>query len=116
VRPHRVILHQSLFTRFFTAKILAQIKDDKATVAVEIVAQAKAKDSPNDALPNFAELYSSHSRVGTLLKESHTGKLFQQWEKVVSELERKPELVDMGPAISSFMAVKDEEELVSYSI
>ena len=30
----------------------------------------------------------------------------------MSELNSKPELVDMSPAVSFFMAVKDEEELV----
>jgi nucleosome binding factor SPN SPT16 subunit len=78
------------------------------------MAQAKAKDPPNDALPDFAKIYSSYTRVGTLLKESHTGKLIQQWEKTLSELKNKPELVDMSPAVSFFMAIKDEDEMVSH--
>lgn len=35
------------------------------------------------------------------------------WDKLCSEAQVKPELVDMSPAISSAMAVKDEEESVS---
>jgi nucleosome binding factor SPN SPT16 subunit len=94
------------------AKILAQIKEGKTVVPIEILAQAKAKDSPNDALPNFLELYTSHSRVGTLQKESHSGKLIKSWESAVADAKKKPELVDMSPAVSSFMAVKDDDELV----
>ncbi len=80
---------------------------------VEIFAQAKAKDPPTDALPKFTEAYTSHARVGSLTKEAHTGKLVDEWNKVISEAPTKPELVDMAPAISSFMAAKDEDELVS---
>jgi nucleosome binding factor SPN SPT16 subunit len=47
-----------------------------------------------------------------LLKEVHTGKLIDTWGTTVAELPTKPELVDISPAISTFMAVKDEEELV----
>jgi nucleosome binding factor SPN SPT16 subunit len=97
------------------AKILAQIQSDAAPVPVEIFAQAKSKEAPNDALPKFAESYASHRRVGALLKETHTGKLIDSWNAAVAELPTKPELVDMAPAISTFMAVKDEEELVRFS-
>ena len=37
-----------------------------------------------------------------------------EWKKAVSESSSKPELVDMTLAVSTFMAIKDEEELVSY--
>jgi hypothetical protein len=93
------------------AKILSQIMEDKTVLPIEVLAQAKAKDPPNDSLPKFAELYASYSRVGTLMKESHTGKLIQSWETAISG-KNNPELVDISPAVSSFMAVKDEEELV----
>ena len=79
---------------------------------IEIFAQAKAKDPPTDALPNFLEAYIAHKRVGTLTKEAHTGKLVDDWNKLVDEAENKPELVDMAPALSAIMACKDEEELV----
>ncbi|KAI0086290.1 FACT complex subunit SPT16 [Irpex rosettiformis] len=93
------------------ARILTQIKNGNPPVPVEILAQAKAKDPPTDALPRFTEAYISHSRVGTLIKETHTGKLVDEWNKVVSAAATKPELVDMGPSISSFTAPKDEDEL-----
>lgn len=63
-------------------------------------------------MPKFLAAYLSKTRVGALTKESHAGKLVSEWDKLVAESPNKPELVDMAPAASAFMAVKDEEELV----
>ncbi|RDB21018.1 FACT complex subunit SPT16 [Hypsizygus marmoreus] len=93
------------------AKILAQIENESGHVPIEIFAQAKGKDAPNDALPKFGEKYTSKKRVGTLLKETHTGRLITEWDKLIAESQSKPEIVDMSPAVSGFMAVKDSEEL-----
>ncbi|GLB35147.1 putative fact complex subunit spt16 [Lyophyllum shimeji] len=92
------------------AKILAQI-ENSAHIPIEILAQAKGKDVPSDALPKFADAYASKQRVGALTKETHTGRLIGEWEKAVNAMDRKPELVDMSTAVSCFMAVKDSEEL-----
>jgi hypothetical protein len=46
------------------------------------------------------------------LKDKHNGKMVADWAKAVEESTEKPELVDMAQAVSTFMAVKDEEELV----
>ncbi len=96
----------------FEAKFLAQIQDPTAAIPVKIFPQAKAKEPANDALSKFAELYLSHKKVGTLVKEKHTGKIVTEWGKQIAEASDKPELVDMSHSISSFMTVKDEEELV----
>ncbi|KAG5645879.1 hypothetical protein DXG03_005026 [Asterophora parasitica] len=93
------------------AKILSQISNSAGNISIEILAQAKGKEAPNDALPKFVEAYSSQKRVATLVKEAHTGKVIGEWEKLVNELESKPELIDMSTAVSCFMAVKDSEEL-----
>ena len=98
------------------ARILSQIRTSNTPVPVEIFAQAKAKDPPTDAVSRFLEAYTTHSRIGTLAKESHTGKLVDEWNRLLSETDAKPELVDMAPAVSSFMAAKDEEELVSAAL
>ena len=82
---------------------------------VEILAQAKPKDPPSDALPKFVDLYISQKRVGSLLKETHTGKLVGEWDKRLAEATEKPELVEIFQAISTFMSQKDEEELVRAS-
>ncbi|KAJ7607878.1 FACT complex subunit SPT16 N-terminal lobe domain-containing protein [Roridomyces roridus] len=70
------------------AKILSQIEGTLGPVPVEILAQAK-KEQTNDSLDRFFQLYASKKRAA----------------------DSKPELVDMGPALSTFMAVKDAEEL-----
>ncbi|KIK92016.1 hypothetical protein PAXRUDRAFT_830348 [Paxillus rubicundulus Ve08.2h10] len=93
------------------AKFLQQIKDGNPPVPVEILIQAKAKEPPTDALPRFIEAYSSHKRVATLVKESYGGKLMSEWNQGIDKIAKKPEQVDMAPALSVLMAVKDEEEL-----
>ncbi|KAF9821701.1 hypothetical protein IEO21_00547 [Rhodonia placenta] len=95
------------------AKILSQIKSSSSPVTIEILIQAKAKDPPTDAVPKFLEAYGTRKRVGTLTKESHSGKLVDEWNKALSSLESKPAVIDIAHAVSAFMAVKDEEELKS---
>jgi hypothetical protein len=96
------------------AKILSQIEGSSNGVPVQILAQAKGKEPANDALPRFFALYASKKRVGTLQKEVHRGKLFDEWKKLLAGASEKPELVDMAPALSAFMAVKDADELVGW--
>lgn len=103
-------------TRTFLAKFLQQIKEGNPPVPVDILVQAKAKEPPSDALPKFVEAYTSFKRVGTLVKESSSGKLMTEWEQAVSKSDQKPELVDMAPALSALMAVKDEEEMVCFKL
>ncbi|KAI0721606.1 FACT complex subunit SPT16 [Cerioporus squamosus] len=93
------------------AKILSQLKNADSPVPIEFFVQAKAKEPPTDALPRFVQAYTAHDRVATLTKESHSGKLIDEWNKAVGEAEQKPTLVDMSAAVASFLAVKDEEEL-----
>ena len=100
------------FTLQSPAKILQQIKGGDNPVAIEIIPQAGAKEPSNDAIPRFVQAYTSHSRVGSLLKETHTGKLVKEWEALLAAANSRPDLVEISPAMSSFMAVKDDEELV----
>ena len=39
--------------------------------------------------------------------------MMDEWNNALNGTATKPEVVDMAPAISAFMAVKDEDELVS---
>ncbi|KAJ6500436.1 FACT complex subunit SPT16 [Mycena sanguinolenta] len=98
------------------AKILSQIEGSTCVVPVEILAQAKGKEPANDALPRFFAMYASKKRVGTLQKEVHRGKLIDEWKKLLDAAPQKPELVDIAPAFSSFMAVKDADELKSVQL
>ncbi|KAF9484717.1 FACT complex subunit SPT16 [Pholiota conissans] len=93
------------------AKILSQIENAVKSVTIEILARPKGKDASSDALAKFLAQYTLAKRVGVLIKESPSGKLVSEWQGVVNDSASKPELVDMSPAISSLMAVKDEEEL-----
>ncbi|KAH7910168.1 FACT complex subunit SPT16 [Hygrophoropsis aurantiaca] len=93
------------------AKFLQQVKDGNPPVAVDILAQAKGKEPANDAIPKFVAVYTACKRVAILTKETHNGKLITEWEQLTRDATSKPESVDMAPAVSSFMAVKDEEEL-----
>ncbi|PIL23839.1 hypothetical protein GSI_13590 [Ganoderma sinense ZZ0214-1] len=93
------------------AKILSQLKNADSLVPIEFFVQAKAKDPPTDALPRFLQAYAANNRVASLIKEHHSGKLVDEWNQLVSSAERRPVVVDVAPAIASFLAVKDEEEL-----
>ena len=92
---------------------MSQIEGENGPVPVEILARAKGKEAPNDTLLEFTKRYIIHHRAGTLTKESHSGKLVDEWLKLVSDSDTKPEVADMSLALSAFMAVKDAEELVS---
>ncbi|KAF8126534.1 FACT complex subunit SPT16 [Boletus edulis] len=93
------------------AKVLQQIKDGNPPVPIEILVQAKAKEAPSDAVPKFIEAYSKCTRVATLVKETYNGKLINEWNQGIDKLANKPEQVDMAPALSTTLAVKDEDEL-----
>jgi nucleosome binding factor SPN SPT16 subunit len=95
-----------------TAKHLEQLKNHNTVVPVELLVQAKSKAPPTDALPRFAEAFSAHHRIGTLTKEAPRGKVIDEWNKALDAAEKKPELIDVAPAISALLAVKDDEELV----
>jgi nucleosome binding factor SPN SPT16 subunit len=58
------------------------------------------------------EAFTAHQRIGTLTKEGPKGKAINEWNKALDAAAKKPEIIDIAPAISSLMAVKDEEELV----
>ena len=82
-------------------------------MSVEIFAQAKAKEQPTDALPRFLAAYTSHKSVGTLGKDTQSGKMIDDWKNALNASDVKPQTVDIAPSISAVMAAKDEDELVS---
>ncbi|PAV23533.1 FACT complex subunit SPT16 [Pyrrhoderma noxium] len=101
----------TILTSASKAKILAQIQSSSSVVPIQILTQAKAKEPPTDAMPNLAGIYSKLKRVGMILKDSVSGKIIDEWNKAVSEVDSKPELVEISPAVSALLAVKDDEEL-----
>jgi nucleosome binding factor SPN SPT16 subunit len=96
-----------------SAKVLIQIEESNQHIPVQIFSQAKPKDPPSDAFPAFVALYKNHEKVGMITKEKHSGKVVDEWNKLIKDEDVKVEVVDMSYAVSAFMAVKDEEELVS---
>ena len=80
---------------------------------MNILVLAKGKEPATDALPEFLQAYTSSGRVGTLVKEKHTGKMIEEWNAAVEGTATKPTVVDIASAISGFVAVKDEEEIAS---
>ena len=99
-----------------SARILEQLQKHRTVVPVEIFTLAKSKDPPSDALPRFLSIFTSNQRIGSLSKETYAGKLIDEWNNALAGSDKKPEVVDIAPAISTFMSVKDDEELVRYSI
>lgn len=95
------------------AKILSQAATSKSPVPVNILVLAKGKEPTTDALPKFLAVYTSLERAGILVKEKHTGKMIDEWNAAVESAATKPTVVDIAAAISGFVAVKDEEEIVS---
>jgi nucleosome binding factor SPN SPT16 subunit len=59
-------------------------------------------------------VFTSNQRIGTLSKETYAGKLIDEWNNALAAANQKPEVVDIAASISTFMSVKDDEELVSY--
>ena len=100
-----------IFTTSYS-KILSQVENASETVPVEIIARPKGKDVSSDAFPRFLALYTSAKTIGILPKENPSGKFVSEWQALVAEAPTKPELVDVTPAYSSFMSIKDKEELV----
>jgi nucleosome binding factor SPN SPT16 subunit len=96
----------------YLARILEQLQKHRTIVPVEIFTLAKSKDPPSDALPRFLAVFTSNQRIGSLSKETYAGKLIDEWNNVLAASDKKPEVVDIASAISTFMSVKDDEELV----
>ncbi|KAF8275222.1 FACT complex subunit SPT16 [Lactarius quietus] len=93
------------------ARILEQLQRHRTIVPVEIFTLAKSKDPPSDALPRFLTVFTSNQRIGSLSKETYAGKLIDEWNNALAASDKKPEVVDIASAISTFMSVKDDEEL-----
>ena len=97
-----------------SARILEQIQKHRTVVPVEIFTLAKSKEPPTDALAQFLSAFTSNQRIGHLSKETYTGKLIDEWNTTLAASNKKPEMVDIAASISTFMAVKDDEELASH--
>jgi hypothetical protein len=114
----KVLLHWSCdplqsFLILASARILEQLQKHRTVVPVEIFTLAKSKEPPTDAIPRFLSVFTSCQRIGSLTKETYAGKLIDEWNNALAASNSKPEVVDIAPSISTFMSVKDDEELAS---
>ena len=66
--------------------------------------------SPSSSKPTH------RTRASPLVKKTYYGKLITQWNEGISKLANKLERIDMGPALSTMIAVKNEDEQVSLPI
>ncbi|KAI0282167.1 FACT complex subunit SPT16 [Russula aff. rugulosa BPL654] len=98
------------------AKILEQLQKHRSVAPVEIFTLAKSKEPPTDALPQFLSAFTSNERIGHLAKETYAGKLIDEWDAALTASNKKPEMVDIAASISTFMAVKDDEELATANL
>lgn len=106
------IRHDQVILTWIAAKIFAQLQNSGSPVPIQILTLAKPKEPPTDALPKLLDIHCKLKRVGALTKENLSGKVIDEWNKLVNGAEHKPEIIDLSPAISSLLAVKDDDELV----
>ena len=94
------------------ATYLEPLKDGKTPIEVFV----RGKDAEENA-KQFEKckeaIKSAGSKVGVLTKDTSTGPFIADWKAAFSELSKDIEEVDIGPALSAVMAVKDENELRS---
>ncbi|KAK3697346.1 FACT complex subunit spt16 [Vermiconidia calcicola] len=96
------------------ATYLEPLKDGKTPVEVLV----RGKDAEENA-KQFERclniIKNAGKKVGTIGKDSSTGPFVQEWKTAFADISKDVEEVDIGPALSATMAVKDENELRSIS-
>ncbi|KAA8569774.1 hypothetical protein EYC84_001354 [Monilinia fructicola] len=91
------------------AKHLEPLKGGK--VPLEILVRGKDAAANEKLFTKITDVIkSSGKKIGILPKDSSSGPFVDEWKKVYSEL-KDVEEVDIAPALSAALAVKDENEL-----
>ena len=93
---------------------------------------ARPKDPPTDAIPRLLAALANcvsfstktldssplttvlQKRIGTVTKDVATGRFADEWKKAADAHDNKFEHVDIAHALAVIMAVKDDDELVSF--
>ncbi|GAB7359749.1 hypothetical protein MBLNU230_g6921t1 [Neophaeotheca triangularis] len=92
------------------AQYLEPLKDGKTPV--EIMVRGKDEQENAKQFERCLEtIKSSGKKVGVLQKETSAGPFVTAWKSALSEISKEVEELDIAPAISAAMAVKDEKEL-----
>lgn len=95
------------------AEYLQKLKDGGKT-PVEILIKTKDEKENAKQLERCLDIIKgAGKKVGVLTKEVSTGPFVTEWKAAFSEISKEVEEVDIAPALSAAMAVKDENELRS---
>ncbi|KAF7190408.1 FACT complex subunit spt16 [Pseudocercospora fuligena] len=92
------------------AQYLEALKDGKTPVEIIVRGKdaeenAKQFERINDIIKNAGK------KVGTIAKDQSTGPFVAEWKSAFGEISKEVEEVDISIALSTAMAVKDENEL-----
>ncbi|KAI7350356.1 FACT complex subunit [Hortaea werneckii] len=81
-------------------------------IPLEIVVRGKDAEENAKQLERCLDtIKNAGKRVGVITKEQSSGPFVNEWKNAFSEISKEVEEVDISPALSSVMAVKDENEL-----
>ncbi|CAO3587831.1 unnamed protein product [Absidia cylindrospora] len=85
-------------------------KLDSGMIPVQVIRRQK---SIENNLPLYLPVIKSldGKRVGIIVKDRYEGRLVDEWTKALSNSRKQYEEVDITPAISACIAVKDDEEM-----
>lgn len=93
------------------AKHLEPLKGGK--IPVEILVRGKDEAANFQIFKDLAEVIKkSGKKVGAIAKDSAQGPFVNDWRKVYPSEVEGVEEVDVTPAFSAFLAIKDDTELV----
>ncbi|UJO25114.1 FACT complex subunit spt16 [Fulvia fulva] len=92
------------------ATYLEALKDGKTPV--EIIVRGKDAEENAKQFEKINEtIKNAGKKVGTITKESSTGPFMAEWKTAFAEISKDVEEFDVSVALSTVMAVKDENEL-----
>ncbi|KAI7236663.1 FACT complex subunit [Hortaea werneckii] len=92
------------------AAYLEPLKGGK--IPLEVVVRGKdAEENAKQFERCLDTIKNAGKRVGVITKEQSSGPFVNEWKNAFSEISKEVEEVDISPALSSVMAVKDENEL-----
>lgn len=93
------------------AKHLDAIKNGKVPVEILTVDNKKPETRTQSFEKCIEIIKAAGKKVGTISKIEPSGPFADEWKKMFGEISKTAEEVDISPALSQAMAVKDETEL-----
>lgn len=86
------------------------LKDGKTPVEILVKGKDDAENKKNTERC-LDLIKAAGKKVGTVAKDSSSGPFVEEWKAAFSEISKEVEEVDITPAISGALSVKDEKEL-----